>query len=290
MNERNTEFFIIEDDDAVAEVLRDIIEDYDLGKISGVSDGIGVRTDEIMALNPDVVLVDFLMPEKDGVQVVKELKAAGSTAKFIMISQVSSKPMIARAYEAGIDFFISKPINLIEVRTVIANINQQMKNERTIRNLKKMFLAEMGGIEMEEPAPKKQQEDRYEKRILYILSRLGMAGEKGSEDILRICTYLHGNGMSISKVKVSSLCERLSDSPKSMEQRVRRAIIVGMSNLAHMGVEDFMNETYTAYSGKLFAFEEIRAEMDMIRGKREYGGKASVKKFLDGLMLEAEAL
>ena len=290
MNERNTEFFIIEDDDAVAEVLRDIIEDYDLGKISGVSDGIGIRTDEIMALNPDVVLVDFLMPEKDGVQVVKELKAAGSTAKFIMISQVSSKPMIARAYEAGIDFFISKPINLIEVRTVISNINQQMKNERTIRNLKKMFLAEMGGIEMEEPAPKQQQEDRYEKRILYILSRLGMAGEKGSEDILRICTYLHGNGMSISKVKVSSLCERLSDSPKSMEQRVRRAIIVGMSNLAHMGVEDFMNETYTAYSGKLFAFEEIRAEMDMIRGKREYGGKASVKKFLDGLMLEAEAL
>lgn len=290
MNEKNTEFFIIEDDDAVAEVLRDIIEDYDLGKISGVSDGIGIRTDEIMALNPDVVLVDFLMPEKDGVQVVKELKAAGSTAKFIMISQVSSKPMIARAYEAGIDFFISKPINLIEVRTVIANINQQMKNERTIRNLKKMFLAEMGGIEMEEPAPKKQQEDRYEKRILYILSRLGMAGEKGSEDILRICTYLHGNGMSISTVKVSSLCERLSDSPKSMEQRVRRAIIVGMSNLAHMGVEDFMNETYTAYSGKLFAFEEIRAEMDMIRGKREYGGKASVKKFLDGLMLEAEAL
>ena len=165
-----------------------------------------------------------------------------------------------------------------------------MKNERTIRNLKKMFLAEMGGIEMEEPAPKQQQEDRYEKRILYILSRLGMAGEKGSEDILRICTYLHGNGMSISKVKVSSLCERLSDSPKSMEQRVRRAIIVGMSNLAHMGVEDFMNETYTAYSGKLFAFEEIRAEMDMIRGKREYGGKASVKKFLDGLMLEAETL
>ena len=290
MNEKNTEFFIIEDDDAVAEVLRDIIEDYDLGKISGVSDGIGIRTDEIMALNPDVVLVDFLMPEKDGVQVVKELKAAGSTAKFIMISQVSSKPMIARAYEAGIDFFISKPINLIEVRTVIANINQQMKNERTIRNLKKMFLAEMGGIEMEEPAPKKQQEDRYEKRILYILSRLGMAGEKGSEDILRICTYLHGNGMSISKVKVSSLCERLSDSPKSMEQRVRRAIIVGMSNLAHMGVEDFMNETYTAYSGKLFAFEEIRAEMDMIRGKRTYGGKANIKKFLDGLILEAESL
>lgn len=288
MSEKNIEFYIIEDDAAVAEVLKDIVEDYDLGRISGISDGTGISTEGILGLDPDVILVDFLMPEKDGVQVVKELKAAGCRAKIIMISQVSSKPMIARAYEAGIDFFVSKPINLIEIRAVISNIEKQMKNEKTIRNLKKMFLAEMDGIAAEEePAP---QEDRYEKRILYILSRLGMAGEKGSEDILRICQYLRKNDMSIASVKVSSLCERLSDSPKSMEQRIRRAIIVGMSNLAHMGVEDFMNETYTAYSGKLFAFEEIRAEMDMIRGKRTYGGKANIKKFLDGLILEAESL
>ncbi len=289
MREKSTEFFIIEDDAAVTEVLRDIIEDHDLGRISGTSDGISVGTDEILALAPDVILVDFLMPAKDGVQVVKELKAAGCQAKIIMISQVSSKPMIARAYEAGIDFFISKPINLIEIRTVISNIEKQMKNEKTIRNLKKMFLSEMDGIaeaETEEP-----QEDRYEKRILHILSRLGMAGEKGSDDILRICEYLHKNDMTVASVSVSRLCERLSDdSPKSMEQRVRRAIMAGMSNLAHMGVEDFMNDTYTAYSGKLFAFEEIRAEMDMIRGKRDYGGKVSIKKFLDGIMLEAETL
>ncbi len=288
MREKSIEFYIIEDDAAVAEVLRDIVEDYDLGRISGTSDGTGISPEEILALNPDVILVDFLMPEKDGVQVVKELKAAGCRAKFIMISQVSSKPMIARAYEAGIDFFISKPINLIEIRTVISNIETQMKNEKTIQNLKKMFLAEMGGAAAE--IPEESREDRYEKRVLYILNRLGMAGEKGSDDILRICEYLRKNGMSIASVSVGSLCERLSDSPKSMEQRVRRAIIAGMSNLAHMGVEDFMNETYTAYSGKLFAFEEIRAEMDMIRGKRDYGGKVNIKKFLDGLMLEAETL
>ena len=30
--------------------------------------------------------------------------------------------------------------------------------------------------------------------------------------------------------------------------------------------------------------------MDMIRGKRAYGGKANIKKFLDGLILEAERL
>lgn len=49
-----------------------------------------------------------------------------------------------------------------------------------------------------------------------------------------------------------------------------------------------MNETFTAYSGTLFPFEEIRAEMDHIRGKRKYGGKVSIKKFIDSLMLAAD--
>ena len=84
------------------------------------------------------------------------------------------------------------------------------------------------------------------------------------------------------------MCEKVSDSPKNMEQRIRRAIAAGMSNIAHMGIEDFLNETFTAYSGTLFSFEEIKAEMDFIRGKKNYGGKVSIKKFIDGLMLEAE--
>jgi len=55
-----------------------------------------------------------------------------------------------------------------------------------------------------------------------------------------------------------------------------------------LGIEDFMNETFTAYSSTLFPFEEIRAEMDHIRGKRRYGGKVSIKKFIDSLMLAVD--
>ena len=42
------------------------------------------------------------------------------------------------------------------------------------------------------------------------------------------------------------------------------------------------------YSSTLFPFEEIRAEMDHIRGKRRYGGKVSIKKFIDSLMLAVD--
>ena len=197
--------------------------------------------------------------------------------------QVAAKELIGKAYDAGIEFFISKPINIIEVKSVIRNVDEQIKNEKTLTNIKKMFMAEIADMPKE-----KKKDDGYGRKVLYILNRLGMSGEKGGDDILRICEYLHNNGRPISQVSIGQLCELLSDAPKNMEQRVRRAIAVGMSNLAHLGIEDFMNETFTAYSSTLFPFEEIRAEMDHIRGKRRYGGKVSIKKFIDSLMLAVD--
>lgn len=277
------EVYIVEDDMSVIQILQDIIEDHDLGEVCGTSGGAPADIDDIVARNPDVVLVDFLMPEKDGIQVVRELRERGCRAKCIMISQVAAKELIGKAYDAGIEFFISKPINIIEVKSVIRNVENQIKNEKTLTNIKKMFMAEIADMPKE-----KAEDDGYGKKVLYILNRLGMSGEKGGNDILRICQYLHSNGKPISQVSIGQLCEILSDAPKNMEQRVSRAIAVGMTNLAHLGLEDFMNDTFTAYSSTLFPFEEIRAEMDHIRGKRRYGGKVSIKKFIDSLMLAAD--
>lgn len=279
------DIYIVEDDLSVINILEDIIESHDLGNVCGNSGGRVVEAKEVMALNPEVILLDFLMPGKDGIQFVKELREAGSHAKCIMISQVSSKELIGKAYTAGVDFFISKPINFIEVKSVIANVSRQIQSEKTLLNIKKMFMAEM-----RDPQPEKKEEKDNKKlrKQQYILNQLGMSGEKGSGDLLKICGYLCENQIPISQVNIGQLCEILSDNPKNMEQRIRRAIAVGMSNLAHLGIEDFMNETFTSYSGSLFPFEEIRAEMDYIRGKRKYGGKVSIKKFIDSLMVFAE--
>ncbi|WP_125143086.1 DNA-binding domain-containing protein [Clostridium transplantifaecale] len=277
------EIYIVEDDVTVISILEDIIEDNELGTICGTTEGEPANVDEILALAPDVILVDFLMPGKDGVELVRELKEKGCTARCIMISQVSAKELVGKAYDAGMEFFISKPINIIEVKSVIQKVEKQIENEKTLSNIKKMFMAEIADMPKE-----KKPDDGYGRKVQYILNRLGMSGEKGGDDIMRICQYLHSNKRPISQVSIGQLCDILSDAPKNMEQRIRRAIAVGMSNLAHLGIEDFMNDTFTAYSSTLFPFEEIRAEMDYIRGKRKYGGKVSIKKFIDSLMLAAD--
>lgn len=277
------EIYIVEDDVTVISILEDIIEDNELGTVCGTTKGEPADVEEILALSPDVILVDFLMPGKDGVELVKELKERGCNARCIMISQVSAKELVGKAYDAGMEFFISKPINIIEVKSVIQKVEKQIENEKTLSNIKKMFMAEIADMPKE-----KQPDDGYGRKVQYILNRLGMSGEKGGDDIMRICQYLHSNKRPISQVSIGQLCEILSDAPKNMEQRIRRAIAVGMANLAHLGIEDFMNDTFTSYSSTLFPFEEIRAEMDYIRGKRKYGGKVSIKKFIDSLMLAAD--
>ena len=312
--------YIIEDDETMIEILEDLIEDHEMGEVVGSSTDPSEALLQVPALRPDIIMIDFLMPGKDGAQLVRELKEAGCTSKFIMVSQVSSKDMIGKAYDAGIEFFISKPINLIEVKSILNTVTQQIKNERTVNQLRNLFMTEIGfgdgkaaaagppavrsaaektpAAEMQQSgtndgtlqqkAPEESAADEFTRNVEQILVRIGMAGEKGSADIVRVCTYLNKKGISMRRENVRNICSKLSDAPKSMEQRMRRAVQTALTNLAHLGIEDFMNDTFTEYSSTLFLFEEVRAEMDYVRGKRPYGGKVSLKKFIESLMIQAE--
>lgn len=276
--------FIIEDDISVISILEDIVERNGLGTVCGDSSENGVDLDQIMVLNPDLILVDLLMPDKDGIQVVRELKERNCQAKFIMISQVSSKEIIAKAYLAGIDFFINKPINLIEVRQVIGNLSRQLENERALKTIRNVFSGQITEV----PPAAETNHELQRRRIQYILSQLGMSGEKGSKDIIDMCMYLINLELKVSQIGVGALCAELSDNPKTMEQRVRRTVERGLSHLASLGLDDYGNEQFARYSSVLYPFSEVRAEMDHLRGKGTGGGKVNLKKFLDGMLVLAE--
>jgi len=274
--------YIIEDDPSMISVLEDIIEREGLGQVCGRTEEGRTNLSEILALSPDLVLVDLLMPEKDGIQIVRELKERGCTSKFIMVSQVAAKEMIAKAYQAGIVFFVQKPINLIEIRQVAGTVIQQIKNERTLGNIQSML-----GVQEPPPVFPQGQETLWRQRLQYILSQLGMAGEKGAKDIVDICILLLREHETVSRVGLGALCGRLSDNPKSVEQRLRRAVERGLHHLANLGLEDYGNEVFHHYAARLFPFSEVRAEMAYIQ-KKGPRGKSNLRMFLDGLLLLVE--
>lgn len=275
--------YIIEDDPTVVAVLEDIIEGESLGEVCGTTEDGRVDLARILACAPDLVLIDLLMPGMDGIQVVRELKALKSGARFIMISQVSAKEMVAKAYEAGVEFFIHKPINLFEIRRVVGNVAQQIEQARTLSSIQSMLHGGRQGM-----YTAASDEALWRQRLKSILSQLGMAGEKGSKDILELCVGLLSRRETVAQVGgMRALCVRLGENPKSIEQRVRRAAERGLRHLASLGVEDYGNEIFVQYAARLFPFDEVRAEMACIQGKGG-GGKVNLKKFIDGMVILAE--
>ncbi len=60
-------------------------------------------------LTPDLVVMDITMPEVDGIQAVKEIKAIDGDAKIIMCSAMGQQAMVIESIQAGAKDFIVKP-------------------------------------------------------------------------------------------------------------------------------------------------------------------------------------
>ena len=268
-------FFIIDDNINIIKVLENIIEESDLGTILGTSTDSLEALTAVYDLKPDIVLIDLLMPDLDGINFVKEI--ADLNTEIIMISQVSEKKIIGRAYEAGVNFFISKPINKIEVIKVVENV---IKNLKTVEKLNSI-VSILGDRE------RIKEGSDFEKNLNYILNDIGIAGEKGSDEIIKICLKIKNE--NLSDYLISDMYEMFEKST-AVKQRIRRALSKGLTNIAALGVEDYMNVKFTRYSSNLYDFQNIKLEMDYIRKKTDKGGKINVSSFVNKGVRMAERI
>lgn len=287
-------FYLLDDDKHIRMILKQIITDRELGTVCGTGSNGHEGLEDVFELKPDIIIVDLLMPEMDGITFVEHARTRLPDTAFIMLSQVSSKEMVSAAYEAGIEFFIQKPVNSIEVENVIQKVRQNLSMKRTLQKMQELFTEDIPGALPEEQAGSAETSadtqplpSRNESMVTLqtILQRLGIIGDIGSRDIITVVEYMIQNHAKISELTLNELCSRFSDSPKSMEQRIRRAAAAGLVNLAHLGLEDYGNEIFAEYSNTLYNFEQVRREMDFIRGKSERHGNVKIKNFLNALVV-----
>ena len=69
---------------------------------------------------PDVILLDVRMPGKDGLQVLRELKVIDPAASVIMVAAVRDEELARMARAEGALEYITKPVDLDYLDTVIA--------------------------------------------------------------------------------------------------------------------------------------------------------------------------
>ncbi|WP_088891464.1 hybrid sensor histidine kinase/response regulator [Leptolyngbya ohadii] len=85
--------------------------------------------DSLDLFQPDLILLDVMMPELDGIQVCQKIKAMPKWAAIpiIMVTALNAKEDLARCLEAGADDFISKPVNRLELS---ARIHSMLRIKR----------------------------------------------------------------------------------------------------------------------------------------------------------------
>lgn len=284
-------YFIVDDDRASRSMLADIIDSADLGTVIGEATNGQDAIAQILMMQPDFVLIDLLMPKLDGIATIEHLRSQRFEGNFIMISQVVNKEMVAESYEKGVEFFIHKPINKIEVENVLRKTEEQHRLKNSILAIRQSL------SNFETPDPKHMKKTTRD-HTQSVLNDMGIIGEVGSEDITAIIEMLTLEKNKFAplpplKELYEKLASRTKTTPddivkesKAIEQRVRRTIHAAMINLANLGIVDNTNSEFEYYAPRYFDFTEIRLLMNLIEKDDQRKAKVNIKKFIQVLFSE----
>jgi two-component system cell cycle response regulator len=120
---------IVDDNPQNVELLQAFLESLPL-KIVTAADGVEAL-EKVAQHNPDLILLDIMMPRMSGFQVCKRLKTDPKTRdiQILMVTALNELGDIEQATECGTDDFVSKPINKFELVT-------RVKSLLSVRHLK----------------------------------------------------------------------------------------------------------------------------------------------------------
>jgi two-component system chemotaxis response regulator CheY len=83
----------------------------------------GVEAIELYkSLKPDIVTMDITMPEMDGIQALKEIRAFDANARVIMCTAMGQKNLVVEAIQSGAKDFIVKPFQPERVIEAVAKV------------------------------------------------------------------------------------------------------------------------------------------------------------------------
>lgn len=268
-------FYIVDDEPAILYVLQNIIEQKYDDEIVGINDSSLAALRELAVKKVDIVLIDLLMPTLSGIDLVRQVKKLNPGVRFIMISKVQDSDMRAAAYQAGIEFFINKPINIIEVQSVINKVKQNIRMSTQLASISKM----LNNFNETPPSPNTSGHQQVNTTLNY----LGMSSEKGTADILQFTSLMLSQEKNYRELDLATI--GISDHQrKVMEQRIRRAIKVGLSNTANRLIDNPYDEQLSTLASLLFGYDNVRAQMLYQQGKKKTGGRITIPKFIDGLI------
>ena len=127
----DTKILVIDNDASVCEMLKNYFEKEGY-EVKSVNDGV-LGVDSFKLYNPDIVLLDIMLPKKDGWQVCREIREV-SNQPIIMISTKNDTFDKVLGLELGADDYVVKPFDIKELSARIKAVLRRTRSHAPVKS------------------------------------------------------------------------------------------------------------------------------------------------------------
>lgn len=268
-NMENVNVAIVDDNPMILNTLDEMISSEAGLSVIGRADNGKDAIDMIKDTEPDVVLIDLVMPRVDGITVVENIKKKTSMFKnpaFIVLSAVGGEQMTEDAFKAGANYFLMKPFD----KEILVNKIRRIGN-RPVRPVPGKVLEAPKKDAMPEEEECNREEylkEHLETDITKMLHELGIPAHIKGYQYLRdaITMVVKDREMmeAVTKILYPEIAKKNYTSSSRVERAIRHAIEVAWGRGSLEVIDELFGYTISTGKGKPTNSEFIALIADKI--------------------------
>lgn len=265
----NVNVVIVDDNPMILNTLDEVISSEAGLSVIGRADNGKDAIDMIKDTQPDVVLLDLVMPQMDGITVVENIKKKTSMLKnpaFIILSAVGGEQMTEEAFQAGANYFLMKPFD----KDILVNKIRRI-GKRPVRPVPgKVLEAPLKAATPEEAAMNREEymKEHLETDITKMLHELGIPAHIKGYQYLRdaISMVVRDREMmeAVTKILYPEIAKKNYTSSSRVERAIRHAIEVAWGRGSLEVIDELFGYTISTGKGKPTNSEFIAPIADKI--------------------------
>lgn len=254
MGSSKIKLIIADDNKEFCRLIREFVKNESDIEIIGIAnDGIEALK-KVDKLKPDVLLLDLIMPNLDGLGVIERLASGSKKPKIIVLSAVGQDKITQKAINLGADYYVVKPFDLRilidRIREITIEENQSTKNA----NL---------------PLAPQNKKKNLEKEITSIIHEIGIPAHIKGYFYLREAIYMVIKDVellsAVTKVLYPTIAKKFNTTSSRVERAIRHAIEVAWNRGCVETLNDLFGYTVPREKGKPTNSEFIAMIADKLR-------------------------
>ena len=252
---------VVDDNESAVDSLVECLKKDDEIEVVGTAyDGLQALT-LIKEKEPDIMLLDLIMPKLDGLVVLEKAHNSSDLKKipyFVVVSSISTEHITESAFELGASYYILRPFDASAILSRIKELKHDSTPHLVVQ--KRSPILESKPISLEH---------NLESDVTNIIHEIGVPAHIKGYQYLRDAIMMSVNDgemlNSITKLLYPSIAKQHKTTPSRVERAIRHAIEVAWSRGKMDTIDELFGYTVSNGKGKPTNSEFVALIADKIR-------------------------